>query len=196
MARGSLESVGSEVQQSGEVVSTVFSPALHEGSYLHLLVPDLVETIYGEGLHLIGPHPARNLCRPARTWGREGSFPPASARRVSPIGSGGEERTGWRTDSAIPAGSRSARTTRWCGRADIRDRSSCPGIKQRECQRGDVEIPNDSNGLDYAIAWLSKSVIDFLLFSRDYRSKEEKFSHREKGIYYGTNNSAIQRFPA
>ena len=196
MARGSLESVGSEVQQSGEVVSTVFFPALHKGPHLHLLVTNLVETIDSEGLHLIGPYPARNLCQPVRTWGREGSFPPASARRVSPTGSGCEERTGWRTGSAIPAGSRSARTTRWCGRADIRGRSSCPGIMQRECQRGDVEIPCDSKGLDYAIAWLSKSVIYFLLFSRDYRSKEEKFSHREKDIYYGTNNSAIQRFPA
>ena len=178
MARGSLESVGGEFQQSGEVVSTFISPALHEGPHLHLLVTDLVETIDDEGLHLIGPHPARNLCRPARTWGREGSFPPAFARRVSATGSGWEERTDFRTDSAIPAGSRSARTTRWSCRAGIQGRSSCSGIMQSECQRGDAGIPSESNGFDYENAGRSKSVIDFLQFSRDFRSKEEIFSHR------------------
>ena len=81
-------------------------------------------------------------------------------------------------DSAIPAGSRSARTIRWTGRADIQGRSSCLGILQSECQRGDVEIPSDFTGLDYANAGLSKPGIDFLLFSRHFRSKEKKFSHR------------------
>jgi len=54
---------------------------------------------------------------------------------------------------------------------------------QSECQRSDVEISSDSNGLYYSNAGLSNSAIDLLLFSRDFRSKEEKFSHREKGFF-------------
>ena len=77
----------------------------------------------------------------------------------------------------MPTGSRSARTTRWSGRADIQGRSSCPGTLQSGGQRGIVENTSDSNGLGYEGEQMPSEVVISSLFSTVFCRKRRKVFH-------------------